>query len=157
MTTVLQIKLGDPHPRKAKRITRAMESVRSFADVNGHEYIVLTEIPENMRDWRYLETISDVMRCTYAAEHGNVFYCDWDIILGPTFQLPVKPGIYSRGGDAHAIFYKTKCNEDFFRRMVENTLAAPKKYRDVLWKVGWRPIAKEYEIGELSKDYIHLH
>lgn len=68
-------------------IAGCMQTVSTWAKANGHEYRVITAVPEVYADLINLRVISDYHRVDLLAADADTAYFDWDVRLLEGFTL----------------------------------------------------------------------
>jgi hypothetical protein len=96
MIKVYQIAIGTV----PEKLNHCMESVKKFAKRNGFEYCLLTEVPQQYREYKDVRVLSNYMRVDLLASDPCAIYFDWDVLLDDEFQLTFDNApLFNRMGD----------------------------------------------------------
>jgi len=99
--------------------TRAadMASVKTFAERIGAEYQVLG-MPEDKKHWQ-VDGLSNWIRAEFAASNCPVMYPDWDIEIGPEFELPKENTFDRLDPEAFFVLYDNEIMKKMFADLQE--------------------------------------
>jgi len=100
-------------------------STIAYCNRIGAEY-VSPALPEEYKDWKFLENVKDYMLYEYMAEHPYVLGIDWDIDIYDTFNIPDIERPF-RGPDVAALIYNGK-NTNTWKTIMEKVNEYPREF-----------------------------
>jgi hypothetical protein len=118
-----------------KKYEHCVASAIKFCDKIGAEY-VSPELPEEYKDWKYLENVKDYMLYRLMAKTPYVLGIDWDILLNENFCIDNIENP-QRGTDVAALIYNGSNVEMFkeiVRRFEEYPISLAKNELSRAWK-----------------------
>lgn len=96
------------------KLQKHVQSVKDFADRMNVEYVVVGS-DEWWKEYKYMETPSDIVRLEILSEDTDILYVDWDVYLSKDFDYHCFGPKPMFGADQLSLIWNGK-EQDLFKK-----------------------------------------